>query len=59
VATWPLLPRSASGYVSSFGEIEGVAPERAANRLELVPYVVSQVETEPRDGNDPLRHSPC
>lgn len=58
IDTWPLLPRSASGYVSSFGEIAGVAAGRAANRLELVPYVVSQVETEPDAGDDPLRHSP-
>lgn len=57
-STWPLLPRSASGYVSSFGEIAGVSPGRAANRLELVPYGVSQLETEPRDGGNPLRRSP-
>jgi hypothetical protein len=58
ISTWPLLPRSASGYVSSFGEIAGVSTGRAANRLELVPYVVSQVETEPDVGGNPLRRSP-
>ena len=40
--TWPLLAKSASGYVSSFGELTGVAVNRASKRLEVVPYAVAE-----------------
>jgi hypothetical protein len=56
-ATWPLLARSASGYVSSFGELTGLTGARSQKRLELVPYTVSQVKTEPRDASNPLQNA--
>jgi hypothetical protein len=46
-STWPLLARSATGWVSQFGVLTGVTTERAAKRLELMPYVVGQVLTAP------------
>lgn len=56
-STWPLLAKSASGYVSSFGELNGVALGRSPKRLELVPYTVAQVATEPREEGNPLQNS--
>jgi hypothetical protein len=58
VATWPLLAKSASGYVSSFGELTGVAVNRASKRLEVVPYAVAEVVTEPREPGNPLQKTP-
>src|SRR5262245_49467168 len=56
-STWPLLPRSASGYVSSFGDLRGLRITGADRRLELMPYALSQVATSPA-GSNPLVHSP-
>ncbi len=56
--TWPLLAKSASGYVSSFGELTGVAVNRASKRLEVVPYAVAEVVTEPRQPGNPLQKTP-
>ena len=56
-ATWPLLARSATGFVSQFGELAGVAATGGANRLELVPYSVAQVATQPHQDGNPL-HDP-
>src|SRR5438132_13438746 len=51
--TWPLLARSANGFVSSFGELAGVTLTGAAKRLELVPYAVSSL-TRQSPGDNPL-----
>jgi len=56
-STWPLLAKSASGYVSSFGVLTGLTGSRAHKRLELVPYTVSQLKTEPRDAANPLQNA--
>jgi len=53
-STWPLLPRGASGYVSSFGELAGVARPGGGKRLELAPYVLGQVATKPAQPGNPL-----
>ena len=53
-ATWPLLAKSASGYVSSFGELRGLQVAGSSRRLELVPYVLAQVETAPTEAQNPL-----
>ena len=41
--TWPLLSKSANGYVSSFGELTGLHLDKSPKRLEVVPYVVGDV----------------
>ena len=43
-STWPLLAKSATGFVSSFGELTGLQIGRAPKRLELVPYMVGDVK---------------
>ena len=57
-STWPLLARSASGYVSSFGELRGLHITGSDRRLELMPYAVGQVVTAPADSANPLVQSP-
>jgi hypothetical protein len=57
ISTWPLLAKSASGYVSSFGELTGLHPSRTPKRLELTPYGVGRVTTQPVDAGDPFTKS--
>jgi hypothetical protein len=57
VSTWPLLAKSASGYVSSFGELTGLTAGRTPKRLELVPYTVGQVATVPPEEGNPLQNT--
>jgi hypothetical protein len=52
--TWPLLSKSANGYVSSFGELTGLRLDRSPKRLEIVPYVVADVKTQPAEPGNPL-----
>ncbi|HLG57184.1 MAG TPA: DUF5916 domain-containing protein [Vicinamibacterales bacterium] len=54
-STWPLLSKSASGWVSSFGTLTGVNVGSASKRLELIPYSVAQVLTAPRQAGNPLQ----
>ena len=42
ISTWPLLPKSASGFVSSFGELGGLHAGQPPKKLELVPYAVGR-----------------
>lgn len=55
--TWPLLAKSANGYVSSFGELTGLRLDRAPKRLEVVPYTVGQVTTQAADPGNPLANA--
>lgn len=57
-STWPLLSKSASGWVSSFGTLSGVKIGQSSKRLELIPYTVGQVLTEPRQPGNPLQKTP-
>jgi hypothetical protein len=57
-STWPLLPRGASGYVSSFGELSGVARPAGGKRLELAPYILGQLRTAPKQPGNPLLETP-
>src|SRR5919198_5769 len=52
-STWPLLARSATGYVSSFGEMGGLATTVSPKRLEMLPYTVADL-TRRRAGGNPL-----
>jgi hypothetical protein len=56
--TWPLLSKNASGWVSSFGELTGVVRAGPTKRLEIVPYTVAELTTEPRQAGNPLQKNP-
>jgi hypothetical protein len=51
--TWPLLSKNANGYVSSFGELGGLSMTGSPKRLELVPYMLTDL-TRRRTGGNPL-----
>ena len=57
ISPWPLLARSANGYVSNFGELTGVTVPGALKRLEVVPYTVAQIHTKPHDRGNPLQNT--
>ncbi len=52
--TWPLLSKSASGFVSSFGDLTGLSLGKSPKRLEAVPYLVGDVSTRQIDTGNPL-----
>jgi hypothetical protein len=52
--TWPLISKSANGFVSNFGDLTGLKIGQTPKRLELVPYVVGQVNTQPAEPGNPL-----
>ncbi len=58
IATWPVLAKSRSGFVSQFGELGGLRLTGAAKRLELTPYVVGQAQTMPTGDGSPFLKSP-
>ncbi|MBI4485306.1 MAG: carbohydrate binding family 9 domain-containing protein, partial [Acidobacteria bacterium] len=53
MSTWPLLARSATGFVSSFGELTGLSMTQSPKRLEITPYSVASMTTQPA-GDNPL-----
>jgi hypothetical protein len=55
--TWPLLARSANGYVSSFGELGGLSMGAPPKRLELAPYTVASLTRQWPEGNPLLSSS--
>ena len=52
-STWPLLARSANGYVSSFGELGGLSMRASPKKIEVVPYTVASL-TRQRPGDNAL-----
>ena len=56
-ATWPLLSRSANGYVSSFGELGGLTMAASVKKLELVPYTLASLTRQPTGGNPLVKHA--
>lgn len=53
-SSWPLIARSAQGYVSQFGEMTGLRPGGSPKRLELLPYTLGEVVTDEVEDGDPL-----
>ncbi|ODS55765.1 MAG: hypothetical protein ABS36_09220 [Acidobacteria bacterium SCN 69-37] len=58
-STWPLLARSASGFVSSFGELNGLQIDAPARALEVMPYAVARMTTTPAAPGNPFVSSPA
>ncbi|MEO8077908.1 MAG: DUF5916 domain-containing protein, partial [Acidobacteriota bacterium] len=54
IDTWPLLSKSANGFVSSFGELTGLRLNQSPKRLEILPYVVGDLKTQTVDAGNPL-----
>lgn len=54
VDTWPLIARSAQGFVSQLGELTGLRLGGSPKRLELMPYAVGDTEIATKDASNPL-----
>lgn len=52
-ARWAHVPVSTGGFVSNFGHLTGLRGIVSASHLELLPYAVSSVETEPTSPGNP------
>ena len=52
--TWPLISKSANGFVSNFGDLTNLKLSRTPKRLELIPYLVGQLNTQPVEAGNPL-----
>lgn len=55
--SWAPWTQQSSGFVSSFGEINGLSGIPASSRLEVVPYVSAQDTRAPGSSADPFFHS--
>jgi hypothetical protein len=52
--TWPLISKSANGFVSNFGDLINLKLNQSPKRLELMPYAVGQMTTQPVEEGNPL-----
>lgn len=52
--TWPHIPKEANGFVSNFGELTSLDLDQTVKRLELLPYAVTQMKTQPTEAGNPL-----
>jgi hypothetical protein len=53
-SSWPLIARSRNGLISQLAHLDGVSPSGTTKRLELAPYSVATVATEPEQRDNPL-----
>jgi hypothetical protein len=51
MSSWPLIAKSTNGFVSQFGELRGLELTQSPKRLELMPYTVADLETQPANDN--------
>ncbi len=51
---WQYIPRNAGGWVSYFGELRGIKAIAASRRVELLPYVVGDVQKFPPEPDNPF-----
>ena len=45
---WAFSPSSEGGYVSTFGHLKGIQGIKPQRHIEILPYAVSRLETEPK-----------
>ncbi len=50
---WAFVPASEGGYVSNFGHLTGLSGIEPDSHVELMPYAVSGLETEPAHQGNP------
>ncbi len=50
---WAFSPQSKGGFVSRFGHLTGLTGITPSRQLEVLPYTVSGIETEPKDRGNP------
>jgi hypothetical protein len=53
-AHWSLVPLDAAVWASHWGELRGVSLPRAPRRLEVIPYSLGRLTSEPGTADNPL-----
>jgi len=54
-SVWQRVPPDAPGWVSEFGELRGLIDLEPQKQLEIQPFVVTQMETYPKEPGNPFR----
>lgn len=52
---WQRIPLDAAGFVSEFGELHGLAGISPQRQIEIQPFVLSKLETHPREEGNPFK----
>jgi hypothetical protein len=52
---WRMPPKAEPGFVSRFGDLEGIEGIRPPQRIEILPYTVVTGATEPTEAGNPFR----
>jgi len=53
-SNWQLIPQKASGWVSRFGELQGIKGLKAQRQIELTPYTVGKTQRFEREEGNPF-----
>lgn len=54
ISFWAPTPQTESGFVSRFGELEGIRELESPKRLEVAPYASTNLSRAPSDGSNPF-----
>lgn len=54
LSLWQFIPKDASGWVHHFGELHGIEGVQPSRRIELLPYMVGQMETMEKEPRNPF-----
>ncbi|MBN2732207.1 MAG: carbohydrate binding family 9 domain-containing protein, partial [Balneolaceae bacterium] len=54
IAFWSPTPQDASGFVSQYGQLEGIAGLEKPGRLEFIPYASSSLTRAPSQAGNPF-----
>ncbi len=54
-STWQRIPLDSPGWVSEFGELQGLKDLEAQKQIEIQPYSASQLNTYPEEKGNPFR----
>lgn len=52
---WQRIPLDAPGWVSEFGELHGLIDLSPQRQIEIQPFVLSKLETYPREAGNPFK----
>jgi len=53
-SVWQYIPQNTGGWVSYFGELRGIRGIEPSRRIELLPYIVSDLRRLPQESGNPF-----
>lgn len=53
-SVWQMIPQDASGWVSLWGTLDGINNINPKKEIELIPYLMGSVESQPKVEGDPF-----